>query len=244
MHREDLVQRVANAMREQIFSGQLAAGSKLIPEAELARQIGISRPSLREAIRILAREGLISVKHGVGTFVSKETKPLLGSLELMRSMVDMIKQAGGEPACSDLSITRIDPPVAVAQELELARNETVGLISRVRLFNNTPFVVAREYVVLGAEPRSFETLSRFGGTSLYEFLRQEFGLAISHSKARLTAVASDAAMAKVLNLKKGAPLLLMHETHYGFDGKPVLLAVNCHNTEVIEFTSMRSGMPL
>jgi GntR family transcriptional regulator len=75
--REDLVQRVANALREQILSGQMPAGTKLIPEAEFAKNLGISRPSLREAIRILAREGLILVKHGVGTFVTDAKKPML-----------------------------------------------------------------------------------------------------------------------------------------------------------------------
>jgi DNA-binding transcriptional MocR family regulator len=107
IRREDLVQRVANALREQILSGQLSAGAKLMPEAEFARNLSISRPSLREAIRILAREGLIVVKHGVGTFITNETKPILGSLELMRSMTDMIRASGGEPACRDLSIDLI-----------------------------------------------------------------------------------------------------------------------------------------
>jgi hypothetical protein len=36
----------------------------------------------------------------------------------------------------------------------------------------------------------------------------------------------------------------MNELHYNFDGKPVMLAINHHNTEVVEFTSMRSGRPL
>ena len=41
-----------------------------------------------------------------------------------------------------------------------------------------------------------------------------------------------------------APMILMTEVHYGADGKPVLLAINHHNSEVVQFTSMRWGMPL
>ncbi|MDB5536516.1 MAG: transcriptional regulator [Devosia sp.] len=242
--REDLVARVANALREQILSGQLVPGAKLVPEAELAKHLGISRPSLREAIRILAREGLILVKHGVGTFVSKDTKPMLGSLELMRSMTDLIRAAGGEPSYRDLVITQIEPSTSTAGELEIDADAQVGLISRVRLIDDTPFVVAKEYVVLDDYRRNFEALSKFEGGSLYAFLRQDFGVTVSHSKARISAVAADGHMAQVLGLRKGAPLLLMHEIHYGFDGKPVLLAINYHNTEVVEFTSMRSGAPV
>jgi DNA-binding GntR family transcriptional regulator len=215
-----------------------------VPEAELAKHLGISRPSLREAIRILAREGLILVKHGIGTFISKDTKPMLGSLELMRSMTDLIRAAGGEPSYRDLSITLDEPSAHIAAELELGANTKVGLISRVRLIDDTPFVVAREYVVLNGAGRNFEALSKFEGGSLYAFMKQDLGITISHSKARISAVAADGHMAKVLGLRKGAPLLLMHEIHYGFDGKPVLLAINYHNTQVVEFTSMRSGAPV
>jgi GntR family transcriptional regulator len=244
IRREDLVQRVANALREQILSGQLSAAVKLTPEAEFARNLGISRPSLREAIRILAREGLIVVKHGVGTFVTNETKPILGSLELMRSMTEMIRASGGDPTCRDLSIELIDPPVDVAEELELARGAKIGRVSRVRLINERPFAISKEYIVLDGGRRSFEALKAFAGGSLYEFLRQDFGLPISHSKLRMSAVAADGPMAQVLRLGKRAPLLLMRELHYGFDGQPALLTVNYHNTEVIEFTSVRSGMAI
>jgi GntR family transcriptional regulator len=58
----------------------------------------------------------------------------------------------------------------------------------------------------------------------------------------MAAVAAEAGMAKVLKLSRKAPLLVMREIHYDFDGRPVLYSVNFHNTEVVEFTSMRSGM--
>lgn len=240
--REDLVQRVANALREQILSSKMPAGTKLIPEAEFAKNLGISRPSLREAIRILAREGLIVVKHGVGTFVTDAKKPMLNSLELMRSMTDLIRASGGEPACRDLAIDLVEPPSDIAEELDLAPGTKVGRISRVRLIDDKPFVIAREYLVLDGQQRSFDNLKGFAGGSLYEFMRVNFGVAISHSTLRMTAVAADAAMAQVLGLSKKAPLLLMRELHYGFDGQPALFAINYHNTEVVEFTSMRTGM--
>jgi DNA-binding GntR family transcriptional regulator len=240
--REDLVQRVANALREQILSGQLPAGTKLIPEAEFAKNLGISRPSLREAIRILAREGLILVKHGVGTFVTDAKKPLLNSLELMRSMTDVIRASGGEPASRDLAIDLVDSPPDVAEELDVAPGTKVGRISRVRLIDDKPFVVAREYLVLDGQQRSFDALKGFTGGSLYEFMRLNLGVSISHSTLRMSAVAADGSMAQVLGLGKKAPLLRMRELHFGFDGQPALLAINYHNTEVVEFTSMRAGM--
>ena len=56
--REVLVKRVANALRAEIAAGTLKPGARLINELSLAQSLEISRPTLREAIRILAREGL------------------------------------------------------------------------------------------------------------------------------------------------------------------------------------------
>jgi GntR family transcriptional regulator len=240
LQRDDVVKRVANALRDEMVSGRLPPGAKLTPEGRLAIELGVSRPSLREAIRILAHEGRIVVKHGVGTFVSKEPR-LLGPLETMRSMTELIKAAGGVPSHRDLSIELVEPPGQAAAELGLADGDRVGLVSRVRLMDDVPFAEAKEYVLVGAPPRSFETLTRFAAGSLYQFLREEFGIAISHSHAKLTAVAADSRVARVLGLRKGAPLLLMRELHYSSEGKPVLLTINHHNSNVMEVTSMRSG---
>jgi DNA-binding GntR family transcriptional regulator len=241
--RQDLVRRIADAIREQIVFGRLAPGAKLVPEGQLALNLHVSRPSLREAIRVLAHEGLLLVKHGVGTFVSKEAR-VLGPLERMQSMSELIRAAGGAPAHRDLQVELIGPTAHIAGELGLAPGARIGRVSRVRLMDDIPFVLAHEYVVLGEAPRTFATLERFDTGSLYEFLRREFGVEISHSMARISAIAADTHASKLLNLKKGAPLLVTHELHYERDGRPVLLTINHHNTQVVEFITMRSGMRL
>lgn len=239
--RDDLVVRVTNALRQQIVDGQLAPGTKFIPEADLARKLGISRPSLREAIRILAHDGMIEVKHGVGTFVSKQRRPMLGSLEAIRSLSDLIREAGGDPADRDVRVELIEAPAFVSEALGIERDTQIGHIFRVRMMSGTPFVCANEYIVLEGT-RTYERLARFSGGSLYQFMRDEFGVRLTHSTARISAVAAAAPVAQLLGLKKSAPLLMMHELHFLADGKPVLLAVNQHNTEVVEFTSARSGV--
>ena len=160
----------------------------------------------------------------------------------MRSIAEMVRASGGEPACRDLAIDLIEAPDDVAGALEVEPGTEIGRVSRVRLINDKPFVVAKEYLVLDRQQRSFDNLKRFTGGSLYEFLRVHFSLPLSHSKLRISAVAAEPGMAQVLKLPKRAPLLMMREVHYGFDGQPALLAVNYHNTAVVEFTSMRSGM--
>jgi GntR family transcriptional regulator len=83
MPRENLATRVANAIREQVNSGKLERGVQLRGEVEFARELGVSRQTLREATRFLTREGLLSIRHGVGTFVAERPGYLSSPLDTM-----------------------------------------------------------------------------------------------------------------------------------------------------------------
>jgi GntR family transcriptional regulator, transcriptional repressor for pyruvate dehydrogenase complex len=63
--------RIASQVIEIINSQKLVPGSALPPERTLADLLGVSRPSLREALHILQAQGLVAIKHGQGTFVSE-----------------------------------------------------------------------------------------------------------------------------------------------------------------------------
>src|SRR5271170_3118076 len=136
--REDLVTRVANALRDQIRSGTLARGSRFCGEVELAKQIGISRPTLREATRILGREGLIEIRHGAGPFVSEGYGHVTGSLDSMTSMSTVIREFGAEPHVRALKIRREGANAEVAKALDIAEGTPIAAVERVRLMGNRP----------------------------------------------------------------------------------------------------------
>jgi GntR family transcriptional repressor for pyruvate dehydrogenase complex len=64
-----LVDRVVQSIQEQILSERLAVGTKLPPEREFADRLGVSRTVVREAVAVLAANGLLETRHGVGTTV-------------------------------------------------------------------------------------------------------------------------------------------------------------------------------
>lgn len=73
MQKENLSQRTADTLRKQITDGKIYKyGEKLPNENELSEKLGISRTTLREAIRILTSEGILTVVRGRGTFVSDQ----------------------------------------------------------------------------------------------------------------------------------------------------------------------------
>jgi GntR family transcriptional regulator, transcriptional repressor for pyruvate dehydrogenase complex len=67
--KDGLVERVVQTIEDQILRGRLDVGARLPPEREFSDQLGVSRPVVREAVRILTTQGLLETKHGIGTTV-------------------------------------------------------------------------------------------------------------------------------------------------------------------------------
>jgi DNA-binding FadR family transcriptional regulator len=78
-----LYRQIANQLQSMIANGKIALGSRLPPERDLAAQLGVSRPSVREALIALEVEGLVEVRMGSGIYVTARTSsrqlPVAGS---------------------------------------------------------------------------------------------------------------------------------------------------------------------
>ncbi|WP_135449713.1 GntR family transcriptional regulator, partial [Planococcus citreus] len=94
--------QVIDRMKQDIASGVYKEKEKLPSEFELSKSLGVSRATLREALRLLEEDNVIVRRHGVGTFVN--SKPVFSSgIEELTSVSDMIRQAGMEPGVVYLS---------------------------------------------------------------------------------------------------------------------------------------------
>jgi GntR family transcriptional regulator len=240
--REVLVKRVADALRDQITSGQLAPGARLISEVALAQRLEISRPTLREATRILAREGFIDIKHGVGAFVADEQRLIWSRLDSIRSFTDLIRSVGGKPGDRRVTLRQSPAPDDVAEAMEIAPQTPVCLIKRVRLIDGAPLAVAKEYIPLAGRTEDFGRLKAFTGGSLFKFLGVRCGVTLARSNVVIAAVRADPERARLLDVRAGTPLLLLRETHYDPAGKSVLFTVNHHNSHLVQFTLTRAGL--
>lgn len=241
--REVLVKRVANALRAEIASGRLKPGSRLINELALSQSLEISRPTLREAVRILAREGLLNIKHGIGTFVADEHRLVWGRLDSIRSFTDLIRSVGGRPGDSHLTVSCVPAAADIAEGLDIPPHTLVAKIDRVRLIDGAPLAVANEYVLLPKGQKDFDRIRAFKGGSLYNFVRERCGMTLSRSTVTIAALPADAARAKLLNVRRGTPLLLLREPHFDVNGRPVLLTLNWHNSSLVQFSLARAGLP-
>lgn len=94
--------QVIDKIKEDINNGEYAEGEKLPSEFQLSKELGVSRATLREALRVLEEENVIIRRHGVGTFVNP--KPVFSSgIEILSSVTSMIEESGKKAASQFLS---------------------------------------------------------------------------------------------------------------------------------------------
>src|SRR5678809_557601 len=90
--RKTLTEISQQELRGAILGGTFRPGSQLPTEAELCAMLGVSRTVVREALRVLEDEGLVTRRHGVGTFVRNH--PILKNLNFNFGITEMIESAG------------------------------------------------------------------------------------------------------------------------------------------------------
>ena len=88
-NRDGLVERVVQAIEARIQTGRLTVGMKLPPEREFSETLGVSRPVVREAVRILTTRGQLKTQHGVGTTVSS-----VGCNEIVKPLTLFLRTRG------------------------------------------------------------------------------------------------------------------------------------------------------
>lgn len=90
---KQIYEQVAETIREKILDGSFLPGSRLPSERDLAAQLGVSRPAVREAIGALQNEGLVATRHGSGTYVTQTVasvhKPLQNIGMALPPMADL-----------------------------------------------------------------------------------------------------------------------------------------------------------
>jgi len=199
---------------ELIEAGRLRPGDSLPAESVLATQLGISKMTVRQAMKELEIAGLITRARGKGTFVAAPR--LRHDLARLTSFTEDISGRGMRPSARLLFFGWVQPPAAVAGRLELPPQQRVLRIRRLRLADGNP--VALHDSFLRGVRVDRETLVRRG--SLYAVLEAQ-GVRLVEADESIEATAATAQEGRWLRVSPGAPLLLVSRTVYRDTREPV-----------------------
>jgi GntR family transcriptional regulator len=180
------------------------AGQRLVSEPQLAKQMGVSRATLREAMRTFETQGLIRRRQGAGTFVVGKVPVMEAGLEVLESLETMAQRMNLKITVSDLHIEQVEADEKVAQALGVSEGTSLTRIRRVIRADNRPVA----YLVDTLLPESLdpEALSyRFSGSVLDYLLAS--GVDLRLSRAAISATNAPADVAKALEIQRGDVLL-------------------------------------
>src|SRR3954471_4567498 len=165
--RTSLAEVVRGELRRAIVDGEFQVGVKLPNEERLCDRFGVSRVTIREAVRGLIEDGYVVRRQGSGTFVTR--RPLLrNSLDVNFSYTEYLEDAGAEPATEVLGAQLISADSEVATDLGVEVGAPLVEVRRIRTADGRPAIYSID-VLPGAiaDPiRDREALGR----SLYRLL--------------------------------------------------------------------------
>lgn len=210
-------QRLQNELSNLIESAP--KGTKLPSEPKLAEELGVSRATLREAMRTFESQGLLRRRQGLGTFVVGPTQVIESGLEVLESIETQAEKINLNVAMGDVEISHVRADEKKAEKLNVKIGAPLIEVRRVILTEGSP--VAYLVDILPEDVLSPEALeTKFTG-SILDLLIHIGEPPLSISKTEISAINAPADVAKALDIQRGDTLLLLNGLLLDEEGDPV-----------------------
>ncbi|MGG3451280.1 MULTISPECIES: GntR family transcriptional regulator [Bacillaceae] len=229
--------QVIDRLKKDIEKGIYKEKEKLPSEFELAKQLGVSRATLREALRILEEESVIIRRHGVGTFI--HSKPLfMSGIEQLNSVTDMIVNAGMEPGTIFLSSNVQQATEEDARRFLCPVDGELMVIERVRTANSEPVVYCIDKIPIALFPGHFDA----GRESLFTLFDEQETGPISHAVTNIEPFGWHEKISPILQCEPETAMLALKQLHYTESELPVLYSINFFRADKFSFHVLRRRM--
>ncbi|MHA6251236.1 GntR family transcriptional regulator [Oceanobacillus sp. CAU 1775] len=225
--------QVVDELKRKIKGGVFAENQKLPSEYNLSKQLGVSRATLREALRALEEEHIVTRRHGVGTFVNP-TPTVTSGIEELKTVTDMIIQSGKTPGSQYISAEIIQ---ATREDRERFSSNLVELakIERVRTADEAPVVYCVDMVPVGLFP--LEELREQG--SIFAAIEKHTSKQIAYAVTYIEPVSYHDRIFNILNCDPNQSLLLLKQMHYTTDDEAILYSANYFRSDTFSFHVLR-----
>jgi GntR family transcriptional regulator len=201
---------------ERIEGGEWPPGFRVPSESELSSQFSISRATVRQAIQVLANQGLVEKRQGSGTFVSRPK--LAHNLKWMLHDANEVQKRGGELRYELHYLLLKEPPLYIATRLGISAGERAYEVCRTLIADGEQLML----ITIWLPERLFPDLPArdMGPRSMMHILK-DYGHVITHQHKELEIAVLDEHEAGLLKVDAGAPSLLMTYVNYLQDWTPL-----------------------
>jgi GntR family transcriptional regulator len=217
--------QVARALRKEIVDGVYPVGSQLPTEHELCERFAVSRYTVREALRRLRDDNLVSSRPRTGTQVIPRTSSSSYAQDVM-SINDLLAFASGAQfEIESNAMITVDAETAARAGLELGE-QWLAVSGYRRAGDGTP-ICRTEYYVNRAFAAVGRLLQRHSGP-IFPLIEDLFGVSVVEVHQEIAAVLVSDELAAALHIAAGAPALQMQRTYTTSDGEIAQVTVNTH----------------
>ena len=197
-----LHKQVENLLRSFVADPYYQNGELLPKEVDIAKRLGISRNTVRQASNKLVHEGLLSRRKGVGTTVSKAS--YTSKLDNWFSFSQEMHEKGLEFINYSVNSGWIQADEKIARFLKIRPGRKILMLERLRGLEDGPFVFFQSYF----HPRVGFTGKEDFSRHLYEIMEEDYATLPTVSKEEIKAIIADEEMAERLTIDIGDPILL------------------------------------
>jgi GntR family transcriptional regulator len=208
----------------------------LVGEPEFAKQLGVSRVVLREAIRALEVDGILIKRAGIGTFVNEPYPVIESILTTNYGMTEIIANGGLEAGTSSISITDELLDAKYAERLDQPVGTWVRKIERVRTAAGRPVALTVDYIPVATCRTSCKELAE--GGSLYDLL-ESWGISVKSGYARIIPTKAGHHLGKALSISAESIVLLIEQVDCDADGHVVMFSEEYHIRTAFRFLVRR-----
>jgi len=212
-----LYYQLKQLLAERITKGEWQAGDMLPTEEQLQEQYGLSRTTVRQALKELELEGLISRFRGRGTFVSQPK--ISHSADPRFNLTAYLTEQGIRPGWRVLSAGWVQASSEIAKRLSLETGVKLFKLRRLRLANDEPIGYHVAHVIPALGELVSESVLEQGGS--LDYLRATGQLDQSFANRTIEAILASEELASHLNFHKGGPILMIRRRVFSAAGFPV-----------------------
>lgn len=212
-----LYTQIKDILRDRILEGVYISHAQMPSESELMKSFKVSRITVRQALGDLQKEGLIFKIQGKGSYVAKPKA--FQSLARLQGFGEAMASMGYETYSRVIGNQIITAGTTVGARLELPAAEAVVEIRRVRYLNREPISVDVSYLPQAIGERLLrEDLAH---RDIFLILENDYGLPLGQAELQIEAMLADEALARLLKILEGAPILRIERLTFTADGKPL-----------------------
>ncbi|MEY8292662.1 GntR family transcriptional regulator [Carnobacteriaceae bacterium 52-44] len=231
---EPLYIQVSDSIKNDIREGKLIRGEKLSNEAELAKELEVSRGTIRKSLSLLNEEGYVETVHGKGTFVRNDKISSPIAQQFVSFEEDMRNQGlNFETKVLTKEVISVDD--SIHYELKMADNTKVLYLERLRLVNNEPSILLYNWIPIDRCP-GIEKYD-FTNIGLFEAMEETMGEKINHGIREFSALNADDYIQKVLNLPNDA-VLKINQKSFDDNNEPIEYSEVYLRTDNYQVTSL------